>query len=146
MSGKCHSLRKDGRACGADAQGGKSVCIFHDPKRSADAVRARRAGGMARSQPASVLSSDTPEQTLRSLKEVSSLLSESINQVRRGEIDPRIANAVGYLSAILLKALEQGEVEERLSKVEAAMARDEQKQAQEAFIDEIKPHKTNRAT
>jgi len=101
---------------------------------------------MARSQPASVLSSDTPEQTLRSLKEVSSLLSESINQVRRGEIDPRIANAVGYLSAILLKALEQGEVEERLSKVEAAMARDEQKQAQEAFIDEIKPHKTNRAT
>ena len=88
-----------------------------------------------------VVSRDTPEQTLRSVKEVSSLLGESINQVRRGEIDPRIANAVGYLSAILLKALEQGEIEERLSKIEAALAKE--KGSGQGGIDESKPDKAN---
>ncbi len=29
---------------------------------------------------------------------------------RRGEIDPRVANAVGYLSGTLLKALQQGDI------------------------------------
>jgi len=137
---KCQSLRKDGQACGADAQTGKSICIFHDPERSGDAIRARRAGGTARSKPASVVSLDTPKQTLRSVKEVSSLLGESINQVR-GEIDPRIANTVGYLSAILLKALEQGEIEERLSKIEAALAKE--KGSGKEAINESKPNKTN---
>ena len=138
---KCQSLRKNGQACGADAQTGKSICIFHDPERSGDAIRARSAGGTARSKPASVVSRDTPEQTLRSVKEVSSLLGESINQVRRGEIDPRIANAVGYLSAILLKALEQGEIEERLSKIEAALAKE--KGSGQRGINESKPDKAN---
>jgi len=137
---KCQSLRKDGQACGADAQTGKSICIFHDPERSGDAIRARRAGGTARSKPASVVSLDTPKQTLRSVKEVASLLGESINQVR-GEIDPRIANTVGYLSAILLKALEQGEIEERLSKIEAALAKE--KGSGKEAINESKPNKTN---
>jgi len=124
MNRKCQLLKKNGMSCSADAQVGKSVCIFHDPERSSDAVRARRAGGIARSQPASVLSHDTLEQPLRCVKEVSILLGDSINRVRRGEIDPRVANTVGYLSAILLKALEQGEVEERLSKLEAAVTRE----------------------
>jgi hypothetical protein len=137
---KCQSLRKDGQACGADAQTGKSVCIFHDPERSADAVRARRAGGIARSQPPSVLSSNTPETRLISFKEVSSLLGDSINQVLRGEIDPRIANTVGYLSAIPLKALEQGEVEERLSKLEAAVTREK---TPDKDINEGEPDKAN---
>jgi hypothetical protein len=53
--------------------------------------------------------------------DVANLLASSISQVRRGELDPRIANAVGYLSGILLKALEQGVVEERLQKVEAEL-------------------------
>jgi hypothetical protein len=33
-----------------------------------------------------------------------------------------LANAVGYLSGILLKAMEQGELEERIAKLEADLA------------------------
>ena len=46
------------------------------------------------------------------------LLSDTISQVRRGDIDPRVANAVGYLSGIALKAREQGELNDRLSRLE----------------------------
>ena len=49
------------------------------------------------------------------------LLADSINQVRRGQLDPRIANATGYLAGILLKALEQGHTEQRLSHLETIL-------------------------
>ena len=62
---------------------------------------------------------------LGTCKDVANLLGESISQVRRGELDPRVANAVGYLSGILIRALEQGVVEERLAKIEAALGLDE---------------------
>jgi len=49
------------------------------------------------------------------------LLAETINQVRRGEIDPKVANAVGFLSALLLKAIGATETESRLAAMEAAV-------------------------
>jgi hypothetical protein len=55
--------------------------------------------------------------------DVTALLGMTINQVRRGEIDPRISNAVGYLAGTLLKALELGNLEQRLSALEAALKR-----------------------
>ena len=51
------------------------------------------------------------------------MLGETINQVRRGELDPRVANAVGYLAAHLLKTLERTELEERITDLEAIVAR-----------------------
>src|SRR5689334_12886821 len=51
----------------------------------------------------------------------STLLAEAINQVRRGELDPRVANSVGHLASILLGALQQGPLEERLARLEAAL-------------------------
>jgi len=50
------------------------------------------------------------------------LLAETINQVRRGEVDPRISNAVGYLAGILLKAKEKDEIEQRLARLESILA------------------------
>jgi len=50
---------------------------------------------------------------------VTSLLSETINLVRSGALDPRTSNAVGYLAAVMLKALQQGDIEARLQALEA---------------------------
>ena len=121
MEYKCKSRKKDGRRCGADAQSGKTMCIFHDPTRAAEGRRARRMGGINRSRTAAVLPADAPDNPLRSTQDVSSLLGESINHVRKGQLDPRIANAVGYLASILLGALQQGPLEERLARIEAAL-------------------------
>jgi hypothetical protein len=127
MAYQCEVPKKDGSICGAGAQRGKVVCVFHDPAKRADGRRARRAGGLARSAPARVLPADTPAIPLTSCKDVVGLLGESIMQTRRGELDPRVANTIGFLSGVLLKALDQGLVEERLLKVEAALGLSEKK-------------------
>ncbi|HUU11390.1 MAG TPA: hypothetical protein VM431_12765 [Phycisphaerae bacterium] len=58
---------------------------------------------------------------LSSMADVIALLGLTINQVRRGELDPKVANAVGYLAATLLRALEQGDIEKRLAELETLM-------------------------
>src|SRR3989442_4304375 len=116
-----HYHKNNGEKCGADPQSGTKVCVFHDPAKAADGHRARRAGGTTRSRTVTVLPQETPDNPLRNTHEVVTLLSESINHVRRGQLDPRVANALGYLSGILLKALEQGRTEERLNHLEAVV-------------------------
>jgi hypothetical protein len=64
---------------------------------------------------------DFPERPLKSIGEVSELLEETINRVRQGPFDLRAANSIGFLSGILLKALESGRIEDRLAHLEAAM-------------------------
>lgn len=122
MAKKCEFKKSNGGRCGADAQIGKSLCVFHDPARAADGRRARKAGGIRRSHATAVLPIDTPERSLNNTKEVSVFLADSINQLRRGQIDPRVANGIGYLTTVLLRALEQGPMEERMAKIEAALA------------------------
>ena len=69
-----------------------------------------------------MLPADTPDHPLGNTTDVSALLSDSINRLRRGQLDPRVANAMGYLTSVLLRSLEQGPIEERLAKIEATLA------------------------
>jgi len=121
MKRRCEFRKKNGQLCGADAQSGKTLCVFHDPSKAAAGRRARRLGGISRSRGATILPLETPDNPLRNTQDVSVLLGESINQVRRGQLDPRVANAVGYLASILLGALQQGPLEERLQRLEATL-------------------------
>jgi hypothetical protein len=97
MTKKCECLKKNAEKCGAYAPTGKSVCIFHDPAREADGRRARRAGGLRRSRAVAVLPSATPDHPLGNSKEVSGLLADCFNQLHRGELDTRVANAIGSM-------------------------------------------------
>jgi hypothetical protein len=121
MAKKCEFRKKDGERCGANAQAGKNSCVFHDPAKAAEGQRARRAGGLRRSRPAAVLPRETPNHPLGNTTEVSALLAETINQVRRGVLDPRVANCMGQLLNVLLRSLEQGPLEERLARLEASL-------------------------
>jgi len=53
------------------------------------------------------------------------LLGQTINQVRRGEVEPKVANAIGYLSSAVLSALEVGDLEERLADLETIVKHQE---------------------
>ena len=112
---------KNGGRCEANAQPANGLCVFHDPARAADGRRATQSGGIHRSRAAAVLPVDTPDHPLGNTKEVSAFLADSVNQLRRGQLDPRVANAMGYLTSVLLRALEQGPLEERLAKLEAPL-------------------------
>jgi hypothetical protein len=95
-------------------------CYFHNPKVSIERTEARRAGG--RGNRAAVLPKDTPPVPLGSLQDVVSLLSETINEVRLGQLDPRAANSIGYLSTVLLKALDASDLEKRIAGLENALS------------------------
>jgi hypothetical protein len=121
MKRRCDFRKKNGQRCGADAQSGKTLCVFHDPAKAAAGRRARRLGGINRSHTAAALPPETPDHPLNNVHDVSLLLGQSINQVRRGQLAPRVATAVGYLAGILLSALQQGPLEERLQRLEATL-------------------------
>jgi hypothetical protein len=53
---------------------------------------------------------ETPDAVVEDVAGVVVLLGETINQVRRGALDAKIAHCTGYLSSILLRALEGAEL------------------------------------
>jgi hypothetical protein len=50
MAKKCQFRKTNGEGCDADAQSGKTVCVFHDPATATDGQRARRTGGLSLEQ------------------------------------------------------------------------------------------------
>lgn len=122
MMGQCRHIKSDRSRCRANARHGSNYCFFHDPASAVERDKARQNGGRERSRRATVLPPNTPDKPLNSAYDVTVLLAETINQVRRGEIDPRISNAVGYLAGVLLKAKENDEIEQRLARLESILA------------------------
>jgi len=51
-------------------------------------------------------------------KDVIPFLVTVINELRRGKLEVKRANALGYLGGVLIKAYELADMEERLEKVE----------------------------
>jgi hypothetical protein len=116
---RCTHTKRDGTRCNAFARPGKSCCTFHDPDHAAKFAAGRRRGGKSRSRQLAVLPADAADLPLRTVADVTTLLALTINQTRRGQLDAKISNAVGYLASVLLKAMETSEVEARLAALEA---------------------------
>ena len=122
----CKAKTKGGSPCKATAQAESDFCFFHDPtkakERKASKVKGGKSGKLAtlaavkpwRGQEVAVLQSPDVE-------ELVALLADTIDDVRTGHIDPRIANSVGYLAGIILKAKEYEALEERLAAIEEAL-------------------------
>jgi len=117
---QCRQVKADGTRCRARKVHGSDYCFFHDPAKAAERASARQAGG--RKGKAPFLPPDTPLRSVRTAGEVIELLAETIHQVRTGQLDPRVGNCIAYLSGIVLKATEQGEMEQRLAALEAIVA------------------------
>jgi hypothetical protein len=113
----CKQTKEDGTPCQTNAMAGSDYCFFHDPAKAAEREAAQRAGGSVGKT--AVLPPDTPDVPLASVADVIALLGRTVNQVRRGQIDPKVANAIGYLTATLLRALEQSDIEKRVAELEA---------------------------
>jgi hypothetical protein len=113
----CKAMKPDGKPCQAAALPGSGFCFFHDPAKAKERRAARSFGGSQNRM--KTLANNEPDVKIEDCRGVVSLISETINQVRRGQIDPRIANAIGYLSTVLLKAVETGEMEGRLIELES---------------------------
>jgi hypothetical protein len=120
-SRKCQSVKASGRKCGANAMTGSTFCFFHNPTKEAEREAARRSGGLERNRRVAVLPPGTPDRQVLKISDVIELLGETVNQVRRGQLDPKVANSVGYIAGILIKALERGPLEDRIALLEALL-------------------------
>ena len=116
------------------------VCFFHSPTKNQERRQARQAGGVSRSQKTTVLPPDTEDQRLQSPTDVCDLLGDTINQVRRGLLDSRIATTVGYLAAALLRGMEHGHLDDRLTRIEAKLG------IVDSTRGEVIPHASTKST
>ncbi len=123
----CTHKTPKGKRCGSRALKGGTLCFFHSPDVEDKRDTARKAGGTMRAKQQKfqeigfgvrVLPENTADVALESEDDVWKLLRETISQVRRGQLDPKIANAVGYLAGVALKAKDQSETDDRLKDLE----------------------------
>ena len=130
----CKAKTRHGTPCRMKP-GASGYCFAHDPERDAARTSARRRGGLRRAGllARAVLSDrlisngrtaidEAGPVELRTPDEVRGLLAETIQHARTGRLDCRIAATVGSLAGVLLRAVEQGELETRLAAIEAALA------------------------
>jgi hypothetical protein len=115
----CDGVTREGSGCRARPVASSRFCFFHDPDRQAERKAAQRAGGQKKRT--AVLAESIPDAPLKSAEDAVALLADTINQVRRGELDPKVANAVGYLTGLLMKGVRETEIERRLTALEAAV-------------------------
>ena len=117
--GTCGKVKGNGERCRAMAMAGSQYCFFHEPSVAEARKAAQRQGGQANGQ--EVLPADAADVPLHSGKDVAAFLAGTINQVRKGQVSPKIATTVGYLSSLLMKALETTDIEERLARIEQVL-------------------------
>jgi len=125
---KCKAITKNGKSCQANAQTGRDYCFLHDPDK-AEAVKAARSKGgsslkvidQKRLKPWRGTAGDYTVLRSPAPGDIVNLLADTIDEVKAGQIDPKVANAVGYLAGAIIKALEVAALDERLSALEEAI-------------------------
>lgn len=109
---KCTHTKDDGTPCGAYAMNGSGYCYLHNPAISDEQKKLTQTrGGEARAltiaEPLPLMSLETPQDAVM-------LLADTINRVRAGQLDVRIANCIGVLSGHLIKALETAQLKDKV--------------------------------
>jgi hypothetical protein len=97
------------------------LCYFHANPDKASELGKR--GGRAKGPNASLgAAAEYIAHPLKSVDDVTKLLADTINDLRSGTIDSRLANTVRFLATGMLKALQQGDLEGRLRAMEAVLS------------------------
>ena len=125
---KCKATRKDGEPCRADARTLSDFCAFHDPTQ-VEAFHNGRVKGGETGTPATLATvkpwrgtvGDVDVMKSVSPAELVNLLCQTIDDVLTGAIDPKVANAVGYLTGAIVKVQQTEALIERLSAIEEAL-------------------------
>jgi len=114
----CAFCKPDGTTCKATAQATSELCFFHDPVKAEERKEARRRGGRrnrgAAVQPLPGADEDLP---LTSVADVVALLGQTVNQVRKGQMDAKTGNCLAVLSGCLLRALEGNELAKQIEEL-----------------------------
>jgi hypothetical protein len=114
---QCQSKKRDGGRCGARAIVGKKHCAMHGEPGRAAVLGSMGGRRRALYRPESLLHLEAP----KTAADVKALFAQSILEIRAGQLDPRSANAIAYLGAGFLRALEVSEIESQLITMEVQL-------------------------
>ena len=119
----CPANTRNGQPCRMKP-GPSGWCFCHDPQAAKARTAARSRGGLRRAGTLAraVLHDNGVPLELQSPDAVRVLLADTIRNTLTGRLDPRVAATVGQLSATVLRALEQGSMDDRLAALEEALA------------------------
>ena len=116
----CKAAKENGESCRAAPLQNSDYCAMHDPAHADEMAEARRLGGLRRRKEKAVSGAYDIEglenvQQVRRLLEIAALDTLSLeNSIAR-------SRTLAYLAQVALKALEAGEMEERLRALEQAL-------------------------
>ncbi len=115
--GECTFIKKNSEKCASPALKGDEHCFTHSNRPEVVERRelAHREGGYCGKLP-KIDSSEWVE--LKTLDDVVLFLERTANEVRTGKIDRGRANTLGYLTNILLGALEARDLDTRVEMLE----------------------------
>jgi hypothetical protein len=113
---QCSFIKPDGTQCNANAMSGLNYCYTHNPDISNEEKReAKQRGGQNR---AVAISEPLPLLKIAEPNDAVLLIVDTINRVRAGELDIRVANCLGFLTDKLLKAFEISKLNDRVEIIE----------------------------
>lgn len=112
----CNGIKQDGRRCTCPVVLASGFCFAHDPARREDADAGRRAGGRGRSNAARLQKNISPR-----VSAICDKLEPLIDQLRKGEVDPRVATAMASVARTMVQLESSAGVEERLRALESQM-------------------------
>jgi hypothetical protein len=121
VDGQCEHIKANGKRCQARALVGSRWCFFHDPSKAQARKDARQKGGERSRKPTITLPIGAAGPSPKTVAEVVELLAETISQVRTGAIDPKVANATGYLANVQLRALQDSELARKVEENDKAI-------------------------
>lgn len=113
---KCLFVKENNEECQANAMKEGQFCFLHNPDIPDEEKRLVQArggkGNIVR------IEDGLPEIKINTADDVVSLLEDTANRVRSGELDIRIANTLAYIAGHLLKALEIADIKKKVESVE----------------------------
>jgi hypothetical protein len=117
-AGRCSFTKPDGDRCRAKARAGRSCCFHHDEASAAERREARAAGGRTRGRIPAVVAG-AGDVAFESVGDVVRLIGQTVSQVRRGELDAKLANCIFYGASIALRAVQPDDVARQVAELKA---------------------------
>ncbi len=116
----CQAVKDDGSRCEAAPLTDREYCFWHDPDHAEEVVEAGRLGGLRRRKEHAV-SGAYDFNGLDSVSEVRRLLEIAALDTLSLENSVARSRTLAYLAQVALRALEVGDLEERLKDLETAV-------------------------
>ncbi len=118
MAKQCKALKKNGQRCTAYAVKDSAYCLTHSPERASERAERNRKGGRARQTPKAT--AGEPAIVLATITDVLRLVNAVVRDLWLQENTAPRARALLAAGELAIKAMQLGDLEERVRKLEQA--------------------------